>query len=671
MDSDPIFYGETSENQSALEYQDGNDGEPQPKRARLDLGDDASNVSTPGIPTRPPGPTEESRSASPEKTFQATTDRVSHSPAHDALPGLFLVGGDVLDESTVDTRTSDARDTSEGNDDKIGGEFEDSGGDIREEAISVPGPLTSEEVTGDIRSLEDFLEKGRANLGNPEAEWQLDSSADEEESDNGKPKSKHSSPRSSGQSADDSSSTSSDSDSERDTDSDEDEDEGEDAIFLDIQKEARRLMDEDGGSDDEGGNDHKRGTAGPLRTKNELPENKSALVRPNIDVSASTPVVPLGVIDSVVDDLVLVKAGVSGEYQVLNEQSLLCFEDRSILGQVQETFGRVEQPFYTVRLKDAEEAEVLNATVGRKVHYIPSHSTFLFTKTIRAMKGSDASNLHDEEVGDDEREFSDDEAEAEFKRRQKEERKTKGQQRAPGPGAAPDVMDEPYVPLSRPANLHEMSAPPGQGNPPQRREVPPRGPARDYQAGRGFRGRGRGRGGRPPPGRPEPRASHRHHNHSPHRQRPFMREERSPMPRAEPQSAANHQSRDPAPKQSPSLSVPAPVSVPAPAPAPAPAPVHQAPPDLSALLPFLSAGQLPPQAFPSGAHINPAFFPMPVPPQLPFAGPLGQIPPPPPPPPPHQLPLPLNPAQFPLLNQARPPSVEEILNILRAQGHNV
>ncbi|KAJ6256272.1 hypothetical protein Dda_8769 [Drechslerella dactyloides] len=635
MDSDPIIYGE------APEHQNSNDGEPQPKRARLDLEHDGGRASTPELLLKD---AEEPRITPPEKTPEAADDNLDHPPTHDALPGLFLVGGDVLDKNTVETAINHAGDDHENDGDQAGGEAEHSAGEICENEIA------SEEDKGAIRNLDDFLEKGRANLGDPEAEWQLDSSADEEENGN-KNRSRRSTPRSS-PSSDDSDSTSSESDSERNSGSDEEEDEGEDAIFLDIQKEAKRLMDEDGGSDDEGGNDHKRGTSGPLRTKNELPETRSALVRPNIDVSASTPVVHLGVIDSVVDDLVLVKAAVSGEYQVLNEQSLLCFEDRSILGQVQETFGRVEQPFYTIRLRDAAEAEALNATVGRKVHYIPSHSTFLFTKTIRAMKGSDASNLHDEEVGDDEREFSDDEAEAEFKRRQKEEKKAKGSQRAPGPSAAPDVMDEPYVPLSRPANLHEMSAPPGQGNLPQRREVPPRGPARDYQASRGFRGRGRGRGGRQPPGRPDPKPNHRHHNHSPSHQRSFVREERSPMPRPEPQPATNHQQHDAAPRQSP--------------PVPQPPPVVQPPPDLSAFLPFLNPTQLPPQIFSSGAHINPAFFPMPVPPQLPFAGPLGQMPPP-----PHPLPLPLNPAQFPLLNQARPPSVEEILIILRSQGHNV
>lgn len=43
----------------------------------------------------------------------------------------------------------------------------------------------------------------------------------------------------------------------------------------------------------------------------------------------------------------------------------------------------------------------------------------MFVNQIKAFKGSDASNVHDEEVGDDEIEFSDDEKEAEYKSRLK------------------------------------------------------------------------------------------------------------------------------------------------------------------------------------------------------------------------------------------------------------
>jgi H/ACA ribonucleoprotein complex non-core subunit NAF1 len=40
----------------------------------------------------------------------------------------------------------------------------------------------------------------------------------------------------------------------------------------------------------------------------------------------------------------------------------------------------------------------------------------VFTEEIARIKGSDASNLHDEEVGEDQVDFSDDEAEAQWRR---------------------------------------------------------------------------------------------------------------------------------------------------------------------------------------------------------------------------------------------------------------
>ena len=42
--------------------------------------------------------------------------------------------------------------------------------------------------------------------------------------------------------------------------------------------------------------------------------------------------------------------------------------------------------------------------------HVPAKSRFVFVSQIKASKGSDASNVHDEELADDELEFSDDEA---------------------------------------------------------------------------------------------------------------------------------------------------------------------------------------------------------------------------------------------------------------------
>ncbi|KAF3924571.1 hypothetical protein ABW20_dc0102045 [Dactylellina cionopaga] len=685
MDSDPILYGDGPENKLNEAVKSIHEGEPNPKRPRLSLEDHHDGQeSTRGSPTKSASPiaiTEpqtESLVANPRPL--ATDNPFDEKPSNSGIPGLFLVAGNPVDSGSVEkSSTGETSDDMEGVSrdaedhemlalTKADGSQSGSIGGINEQGViteanndlddkeevgpEIPSysdePRNAENDFGIIHDMDDFLEKGKANLGNPGAEWQLDSSADEDDDDTNNNNPRHSSSQSS--SDIDTSSTSSDSDEEGEASVDDEEEGEDDAVFLDIQKEAKRLMDEDGGSDDEGGSGFKKGMSGPYKTKNEVTETPLVSTRPNIVIGPSTPIVFLGLIDSIVNDLILVKATVSGEYQVLNEQSLLCFEDRSMLGPVQETFGRVEQPFYTVRLRDAEEVKSSGATLGRRVHYIPSHSTFLFTKTIRAMKGSDASNLHDEEVGDDEREFSDDEAEAEFKRRQKEERKSKGANRTQGQPQPqpPDVIDEPYVPLSRPANLHEMSAPPSQTHPPQRREnIPQRMPPRDHhhQANRGgFRGRGRGRAGRPQPqGRSDTRYSPRRQYQNTDHHRAVGRDERPPVPIPEPRLTSNQQSVEPTPKPPPQV----------------PQPGQSFP----AFLPFLPPGQVIPPNFPSGGHINPAFFPIPPNPQLPLPGQFGQFPPPPP--------LPINPAQFPLLPQSAPPSIEELLRILRSQGHNI
>ena len=53
--------------------------------------------------------------------------------------------------------------------------------------------------------------------------------------------------------------------------------------------------------------------------------------------------------------------------------------------------------------------------IGREVFHVPAKSRFVFVNQIKALKGSDASNVHDEEPADDELEFSDDEAEAAYR----------------------------------------------------------------------------------------------------------------------------------------------------------------------------------------------------------------------------------------------------------------
>ncbi|GKT45301.1 H/ACA ribonucleoprotein complex non-core subunit NAF1 [Colletotrichum spaethianum] len=255
--------------------------------------------------------------------------------------------------------------------------------------------------------------------------------------------------------------------------------------LLGVEETARMLMEMEGGSDDEGGNDAgKAGASGHLRTKNEMAVE--TIPKPDVTLTADDKIEELGLVDQIVENIMVVKAFTSGEYQVLDTGSVLCTEDRKVFGVVWETIGKVLQPMYTVMLSTAEEIKEAGLAVGTKVYYPPAHANFVFTQPLKSLKGSDASNIHDEEVAEDEMEFSDDEKEAEHKRQIKQKKKEarfgKGGGEGRGRGgrephplrnevSAPPVEgglnyddedDGPYKPLARPPGFGQV--PPTQQN---------------------------------------------------------------------------------------------------------------------------------------------------------------------------------------------------------------
>ncbi|MCJ1455590.1 hypothetical protein MMC28_005945 [Mycoblastus sanguinarius] len=351
-----------------------------------------------------------------------------------------------------------------------------------------------------------FEEIAEANKSNEGAEFELDSSPLESES---------------------SLDSSSDSSSSDDSDA-------EDYEMLGPEEEARRLMAEDGGSDDDGPRKGSKMGARPLRTLNEKPDE--VVPKPDVIVTEDMKIQELGRVENMVENLALIKANVSGEYQVLEFGSVLCLESKSVIGVIAETLGRVQQPYYSVRFTNAAAITDSGLSKNTKIFYVEQHSRSVFTQPLKAFKGSDASNLHDEEVGDDELEFSDDEAEAEHKRQTKLQKRAKHEARGnqndglskgprqpfsgsingtaahgfsnglhPVPERPPDASeaslnydeadgmsinghedgDDLYTPLQRPNNLHEM----------MRRKEPP--VERRANRGSTLRGtRAGGRGGR-------------------------------------------------------------------------------------------------------------------------------------------------------------------------------
>ncbi len=344
-------------------------------------------------------------------------------------------------------------------------------GDKKSSAVEIEQAMDS---TGMVVHTElTFEGLAEANKANAEAEFELDSSPLESSS------------------SESSSDSSSSDDSEADSDAD-------DYEMLSPEEEARRLMAEDGGSDDGRGKGTKE-YSHVVRTTNEKPDE--IVPKPDIKVTRDMKIEELGLVENVVENIAVIKAKISGEYEVLETGSLLCLENRSVIGVIAETLGRVQQPYYCVRFTNAAAMNEAGIQQNTKIFWVEEHSTTVFTQPLKAFKGTDASNLHDEEVGDDELEFSDDEAEAEHKRRVKLQKRPRHNVRdAPADGfsrgpqqrhrgsqnrfdrgsysrsehvpSSTDISlhyddndainaenendDDLYTPLTRPSNLHEM-----------------------------------------------------------------------------------------------------------------------------------------------------------------------------------------------------------------------
>lgn len=361
-------------------------------------------------------------------------------------------------------------------------------------------------LLGINKSVEDFIEAAKANRDDENAEWQLDSSD-----------------------ADSSSDTSSDDSSESSSD--------EEYPLLGPEEQARILMKEDVDDEPSGGEGFM------LKTKNESDEKYE---KPTVTITSDMKITELGNVETVVDNLILVKANVSGEYQVLESGSVLCLGDRTAVGTVSETLGRVHEPLYAVGFSDSSDIISLGISKGTTIFYVDQYSTYVFTQPLKAIKGSDASNIHDEEVGRNELEFSDDEAEAEYKRNLKQSKRAKinahrgelqhgdyhdggakvqvvsneSHYRNEGLNYSDDEDMGMYKPLARPEHFEDIV---GAGAPIEDRSHVRRGDRGRVGRGRGDRGRGnrgrgagRGGGGRGDRGNRSSRGPEKHGLHHEH-----------------------------------------------------------------------------------------------------------------------------------------------------------
>ncbi|EIW86990.1 NAF1-domain-containing protein [Coniophora puteana RWD-64-598 SS2] len=225
-------------------------------------------------------------------------------------------------------------------------------------------------------------------------------------------------------------SDSSDSDSDSDADSDSNTSiaaGSEKATHKEIKREDSETKRPRKDADDD---DEEAGDAAPaayVHTVNEVVE--PTIVAPVIEkIGPDDPLELLGHISRIIGNVVIIE-GTTGKPlsaaanpRTLDAETLLVLEDRSVLGHIYETFGPTSAPLYQVRFGSAFPLDPARVYIGRDVFHVPTWSNFVFMEALQRMKGSDASNMHDEEPAEDELEFSDDEQEVAARRERKNKR---------------------------------------------------------------------------------------------------------------------------------------------------------------------------------------------------------------------------------------------------------
>ncbi|RKP09637.1 H/ACA ribonucleo protein complex, subunit Gar1/Naf1, partial [Thamnocephalis sphaerospora] len=135
-----------------------------------------------------------------------------------------------------------------------------------------------------------------------------------------------------------------------------------------------------------------------LRTRNEVEPPVPA--RPQLNITPETPLALLGSVRTVLGTSVIVAQNMMAEARALDLGSILVLESRQVLGEVFDTFGPVAQPLYTVRFQTEQELLDMGVAVGARVFFLQNQTQFVATQELRKIKGSDASNLYDEEVSE-------------------------------------------------------------------------------------------------------------------------------------------------------------------------------------------------------------------------------------------------------------------------------
>ncbi|XP_035671423.1 H/ACA ribonucleoprotein complex non-core subunit NAF1-like, partial [Branchiostoma floridae] len=142
---------------------------------------------------------------------------------------------------------------------------------------------------------------------------------------------------------------------------------------------------------------------------------------PDIILPEDVHVKVIGKISCIIGQLVVVQS--YPNTPALDAETLLFNSDRQSIGLVNETFGPVIQPSYSIQFSSAKKIEALGLSLQNEVFFAPEvqdFTVYVFTQNLIKQKGSDASWKNDQEPPPEFLDYSDDEQEKVAKKNMKE-----------------------------------------------------------------------------------------------------------------------------------------------------------------------------------------------------------------------------------------------------------
>lgn len=156
-------------------------------------------------------------------------------------------------------------------------------------------------------------------------------------------------------------------------------------------------------------------------TKNEVEELKEIPVP--FEISPSDIFEEAGTIYEMFEDKILLKVNTSNG--ILDLDNIVFNTNKIPIGYLDDVIGNVESPYYVLKIFPnlKNKTNGLGLAKNQQILYVKTKSKTIMKDKILNKKGCDASNAFDEEISEDELEFSDDEEELKVKAKRKQIKK--------------------------------------------------------------------------------------------------------------------------------------------------------------------------------------------------------------------------------------------------------